>query len=204
MKLKTNWKNFSWSLTTMKTLIIITRMRKFSEKKQEMSNKKPVVILGIDPGLADTGFGVIIKKGSQLQVLDYGNIKTKAKTDYQIRLKQIYRGLDKLIKKYQPEIVGVEKLFFAKNAKTALAVGQARGVDLLAIGKNQLTLHEFTPLQVKLALTAYGQASKKQVQQMVKVILGLKEIPKPDDAADALAVAICCAHSVDAGDLKVI
>jgi len=187
----------------MKTLIIITRMRKFSEKKQEMSNKKPVVILGIDPGLADTGFGVIIKKGSQLQVLDYGNIKTKAKTDYQIRLKQIYRGLDKLIKKYQPEIVGVEKLFFAKNAKTALAVGQARGVALLAIGKNQLTLHEFTPLQVKLALTAYGQASKKQVQQMVKVILGLKEIPKPDDAADALAVAICCAHSVAAGDLKV-
>ncbi|MFA6322190.1 MAG: crossover junction endodeoxyribonuclease RuvC [Candidatus Buchananbacteria bacterium] len=157
---------------------------------------KPLIILGIDPGLADTGFGVIEKCGSKIKTLDYGSIKTKAKTPDQDRLKIIEQELSALIKKYQPEIIGVEKLFFAKNVKTALAVGQARGVVILCAGKHCLLLKEFTPLQVKMALTSYGQADKKQVQQMIKVVLGLKEIPKPDDAADALAIAVCAAHSI--------
>ncbi len=101
-----------------------------------------------------------------------------------------------LINKYRPECVGVEKLFFAKNVTTAFSVAQARGVALLCIGEACLELREFTPLQVKMALTGYGRADKKQIQQMIKIVLGLKEIPKPDDAADALAIAVCCANSI--------
>ncbi|MFA6410036.1 MAG: crossover junction endodeoxyribonuclease RuvC [Candidatus Buchananbacteria bacterium] len=165
-------------------------------KKKETRKKKSAIILGIDPGLADTGFGVIKKEGSRLTMLDYGNIKTKAKIADEIRLAELNQALDKLIKKYQPEVLGVEKLFFAKNVKTAIAVGQARGVIMLCGGKNCLKVLEYTPLQVKQALTGYGKADKKQIQQMVKVVLSLKEIPKPDDAADALAIAICCANSI--------
>lgn len=154
------------------------------------------IILGIDPGLADTGFGVIQKQGSKLKLVDYGCIKTSSKLAMENRLEEIYQSLAKLIKKYRPQIIAVEKLFFCKNVKTALAVGQARGVVILAAGQNNLPLYEFTPLQVKLALTSYGKADKNQVQQMVKIVLGLKQIPKPDDAADALAVAVCCANSI--------
>jgi len=161
-----------------------------------MSDKKQTIILGIDPGLADTGFGVIEKKGNILKMIDYGCIKTSAQTAPEKRLLEIHNDLNKLIKKYRPEIMGVEKLFFCKNVKTALSVGQARGIIILAGGKNKLTIKEFTPLQVKQGLTTYGKASKNQVQQMVKVVLNLKNIPKSDDAADALAVAICCANSI--------
>ncbi len=165
-------------------------------KKTRKQENNSQVILGIDPGLADTGFGVIKKTKSRLELIDYGCIRTKAKEPTEDRLLEIANFLDKIIKKYQPDVIAVEKLFFCKNVKTALAVGQARGVIILAAGKHQLQLHEFTPLQVKMALTTYGKASKNQVQQMVKIILGLKQIPKPDDAADALAAAVCCAHSL--------
>lgn len=153
-------------------------------------------ILGIDPGIADTGYGVIQKnKDGDLECLDYGTIKTSSKLDLPERLVILGRELDKLIKKYKPEIVGVEQLFFCKNVKTALTVGQARGVILYVIQQNNLPVLEFTPLQIKQAVSTYGQASKLQVQKMVKLLLNLDKIPKPDDAADALAVAICSANS---------
>ncbi|MEA3398712.1 MAG: crossover junction endodeoxyribonuclease RuvC [Patescibacteria group bacterium] len=155
-----------------------------------------MVILGIDPGLADTGFGLIEKQGNKLNLVDYGCVKTKAKTPNEERLLKIYNELEKITKKYKPEIIAVEELFFCKNVKSALAVGQARGVVILLAGKNKLKLTEFTPLQIKQALTTYGKASKDQVQQMVKIILNLKNIPKPDHASDALAAAICCANSI--------
>lgn len=162
-----------------------------------MANQKSsLIILGIDPGIADTGFGILEKTGDNLKMLSYGCIKTTAKEPMNERLLELYQSLNVIIKKHQPQIVSVEKLFFAKNAKTALTVGQARGVILLAVGHNKLKIEEFTPLQVKMAVTSYGQASKKQVQHMVKVILNLKTPPKSDDAADALAIAICCANSM--------
>ena len=151
--------------------------------------------MGIDPGLADTGFGIIKKTGAQLIAVDFGCIKTKAGQPDKQRLAEIYQSLSQLIKKYRPDIVAVEKLFFCKNVKTAIAVGQARGVILLTVGENNLPLAEFTPLQVKQALTGYGQATKAQVKQMVKTIFRLAVLPKSDDAADALAVAVCCANS---------
>jgi crossover junction endodeoxyribonuclease RuvC len=151
---------------------------------------KERIILGIDPGTADTGYGVIKVKGSQLICLAYGTIKTSATQSLAERLLSLDQELNKIIKQYQPSYVAVEQLFFNKNTKTALAVGQARGVILLAIAKNKLPYFEYTPPQVKLAVTSHGQANKLQVQKMVKLILGLKEIPQPDDAADALAIAI--------------
>jgi len=154
--------------------------------------KKTQIILGIDPGIADTGFGLIKITDRQLSLINYGSIKTKAKQPVGLRLKIIYQDLTKLFKKYQPDIVAVEQLFFAKNAKTAMLVGQARGVVVLTAANHHKEIVEFTPLQVKMILTGYGQASKKQVQEMVKRILNLKATPKPDDAADALAIAICC------------
>lgn len=154
------------------------------------------IILGIDPGIADTGFGVIEKSISvELKCLDYGSIKTKAGVELPDRLESISIELDQIIKKYKPKIIGVEQLFFCNNVKTALIVGQARGVVLLTAKQNKVPIVEFTPLQVKQAVSAYGKASKLQVQKMVKLLLNLDKIPKPDDAADALAVAICAANS---------
>ncbi len=155
-----------------------------------------MIILGIDPGFAITGFGVIKVDKNKNEVLDFGTIQTKAGVDFSRRIKDLYNELHKIIKKYKPDLMAVEQLFFAKNAKTALLVGQARGVVLLTAIQEKMPLHEYTPLQVKQAITGYGAADKKQMQQMVKVILGLSQIPKPDDAADALAVAVCCAHSL--------
>jgi len=149
------------------------------------------IILGIDPGIADTGFGIIETNNNKLICLDYGNIKTKANTDLSERLEILNFKLDKIIKKYKPDKIAIEQLFFCNNAKTALIVGQARGVILLCIKQNKLPILEFTPLQVKQAVSTYGKANKLQVQKMVKLILNLDKIPKPDDAADALAVAIC-------------
>ena len=154
------------------------------------------IILGIDPGIADTGFGIIKTNNSKLICLGYGNIKTKANTDLSERLKILNFKLDKIIKKYKPDKVAIEQLFFCNNAKTALMVGQARGVILLCVKQNKLPIVEFTPLQVKQAVSTYGKANKLQVQKMVKLILSLDKIPKPDDAADALAVAICALNKV--------
>jgi len=155
------------------------------------------IILGIDPGIADTGYGLIqTDKNNKLHCLDFGSIRTKANLGLPDRLEKLAKDLDLIIKKYRPQIVAVEDLFFCRNVKTALTVGHARGVILLTIKKNKLPLLEFTPLQVKQAVSTYGRASKSQVQEMVKLILGLKTIPKPDDAADALAVAICGLNSL--------
>lgn len=155
------------------------------------------IILGIDPGIADTGYGVIKKlSGGRLECIDYGSIKTKAKTELIDRLDILHQELGAIIRKYRPALAAVEELFFCNNAKTALMVGQARGAILLAIKGGNIPLIEFTPLQVKQAVSTYGQAGKSQVQKMVKMLLGLKEIPKPDDAADALAIAICAVNYV--------
>lgn len=153
------------------------------------------IVLGIDPGIADTGYGFIKVDGSSLKCLAYGSIKTSPKDSLELRLLKLYQELTALIKKYQPDEAAVEQLFFNKNVRTALIVGQARGVALLSLSFADLKISEFSPPQVKQAVTAYGQATKKQVQKMVKLILALKELPQPDDAADALAVAICAANN---------
>ncbi len=153
-------------------------------------NNKVQIILGIDPGLADTGYGVISKKDSKLSFLTTGSIKTKKGIDFSNRLAIIYKELDALIKEYKPDIIGIEKLYFARNVTTAIDVAQARGVALLACHKNKKIIIEFNPLEVKQAVSGSGAAGKKQVGLMVKTILKLNAVPKPDDAADALAVAI--------------
>lgn len=150
-----------------------------------------MVILGIDPGYAIVGYGVIEKNGFETKCIDYGAITTDKDTDFPTRLVQIADGLEYLIEKYNPECMAIEELFFQNNQKTAINVAMARGVTV-EIAKRKLgNLFEYTPLQIKQALTGNGRAEKKQVQYMVKAILNLKDIPKPDDAADALAVAIC-------------
>jgi crossover junction endodeoxyribonuclease RuvC len=151
-----------------------------------------VRILGIDPGTGILGFGVIDVSGpAKVKLVDGGVIRTPAKQPDSERLSTIYDELTEIIEHNKPEIMSVEKLFFAQNVTTAMSVSQARGVVLLCGIQNNLTLFEYTPLQIKQAVTGYGRADKKQVQEMVKVILGLDEVPKPDDCADALAAAIC-------------
>lgn len=150
------------------------------------------IILGIDPGIATTGWGVIsVKQTGDLSFIDCGCILTLAQETLSERLLTLHRELLKIIKKYRPNQVSVEELFFCKNVKTALIVGHARGVVLLTIKSLKIPLFEFTPLEIKQAVTSYGQADKNQVQQMVKLLLNLPKIPQPDDAADALAAAIC-------------
>ena len=153
-----------------------------------------MIILGIDPGTATTGFG-IIRTGKNLKCLGYGLIQTEPSLSPGARLKKINNEVNKLIKKYRPKIIAVENLFFFKNLKTALPVSQAKGVILLAAAKKNIPVYEFTPLQAKMTVVGYGKAEKKQVQEMIKILLNLKKIPRPDDAADALAVAICCARN---------
>lgn len=152
-------------------------------------------ILGVDPGTAATGFG-IIKKNEELELIEYGCISTAADLTTAERLKELHEQLNALIKKHKPDMVAVEDIFFFKNLKTAIKVSQARGVILLTAAELKTPIFECTPLQVKQAITSYGRAEKIQVQEMVKTLLNLKEIPKPDDAADALATAICCAHTI--------
>lgn len=154
-----------------------------------MTNKS-LAILGIDPGVASTGYAFIKETNKKEEVLDFGVISTSSKQKFSDRLKYIHHALTKLIKKFKPDVIAVEQLFFCKNVKTALMVGQARGVILLTAILHKLPLYEFTPLQVKQAVCGYGKADKCQVQNMVKTLLKLKEIPKPDDAADALAIAL--------------
>ncbi|OGY43654.1 MAG: crossover junction endodeoxyribonuclease RuvC [Candidatus Buchananbacteria bacterium RIFCSPHIGHO2_02_FULL_40_13] len=152
---------------------------------------KKNIILGIDPGLADTGFGLIAVNGQELTCLDHGSITTDKKLSLPARLQQLEQKLILIINKYKPNFMSLEQLFFCTNTKTIIAVGEARGVILLTAAKYKLPVKEFTPLQVKQGITGYGQADKKQVQRMVKTILKLKTLPEPDDAADALAIAIC-------------
>ncbi|MDD4661735.1 MAG: crossover junction endodeoxyribonuclease RuvC [Candidatus Pacebacteria bacterium] len=147
-------------------------------------------ILGLDPGTAITGFGIIETAQDNLSCLHYGAIKTEACTKDEARLMIIYSELESLLKEYKPDAVAIEKIFFFKNPKTVIPVSQARGILLLAVAKQNIPIFEFTPLQVKMAVTGYGRAQKKQVQEMVKNLLTLDKIPKPDDAADALAIAI--------------
>ncbi len=160
-----------------------------------------MIILGIDPGLAIVGYGVIEYVGNKYKVLDYGAITTDSNLDFPERLKRIYDEMSALIEKYKPEDLAMEELFFNKNVKTALKVGQARGVQILCAKNKGLDIYEYTPLQVKQAVVGYGRADKSQVQKMVKVLLNLKEIPKPDDVADALAVAICHSSCLNYKDM---
>jgi crossover junction endodeoxyribonuclease RuvC len=154
-----------------------------------------MIILGVDPGTAITGYGVLKSDGDDLALVAYGAITTPADWQMPRRLRRLYDELTALIAQHQPTDAVVEKLFFSKNVRTALSVGQARGVALLAAAQANLAIHEYTPLQIKQAVVGYGRAEKAQIQQMVKLLLQLDFVPQPDDAADALAVAICHAHS---------
>lgn len=152
-------------------------------------------ILGIDPGTGILGFGVIEIVRGKPQLVDAGVIRTPVKEDDAVRLVTIYEELTEIIRETKPAHMSVEKLFFAQNVTTAMTVSQARGVVLLAGKQANLTIHEYTPLQIKMALTGYGRADKKQIQEMVRVILGLKDVPKPDDCADAIAAALTHAQN---------
>lgn len=158
-----------------------------------------MIILGFDPGLATLGYGLIKTDGNHHELLDYGVIRTPARVPEPQRLMNIYADVSRLIERAKPESIAVEELFFNQNVTTALSVAQARGALLAAAALQTQALFEYTPLQVKQALVGYGRAEKKQVQLMVSAFLHLKEIPQPDDAADALAVAICHAHSCKLG-----
>jgi crossover junction endodeoxyribonuclease RuvC len=161
-----------------------------------------MTVIGIDPGTAITGYGFINENDDgSITVLDFGVIQTPATDPMPDRLLTLYQQLNEKILLHSPEIGAVEKLFFQKNVRTAISVGQARGVVLLALADAGLNVAEYTPLEVKQAVAGYGGADKHQVQQMVKALLGLNEIPKPDDAADALAVAICHIHSAKMREL---
>lgn len=154
-----------------------------------------MIILGLDPGIATLGYGVIEVTSNKNKIIDYGIISTSSKTSFPRRLVQVSDGVIELLSKYNPDSVAIEELFFNKNVKTALNVGHARGVALVEVAKVMDEVYEYTPLQVKQAVVGYGRAEKMQVQQMVKILLNLKDIPRPDDAADALAVALCHAHT---------
>ncbi|HZK43968.1 MAG TPA: crossover junction endodeoxyribonuclease RuvC [Syntrophomonadaceae bacterium] len=154
-----------------------------------------MLVLGIDPGTAKTGYGLVKHEAGQLTIVDYGIISTKANTDMALRLCKINKELNELIKKYSPDAVAVEEVFIQKNTKTVITVAQGRGVILMTAASSGIEVAEYTPLQVKQSVVGYGRADKKQVQFMVQKILKMTEIPKPDDAADALAIAICHIHA---------
>jgi len=153
-------------------------------------------VLGIDPGTAITGYAVVDDANGKLRLIAIGVITTPAKTPLPTRLQQIYRGLQDVIAAQQPDASAVEQIFFSRNARTAMSVGHARGVILLALADAHLSIAEYTPMQIKQAITGYGNAGKHQIQEMVRMLLNLREIPRPDDAADAAAVAICYLHRI--------
>lgn len=156
-----------------------------------------MLVLGIDPGTAICGYGLVDMQGNHLRVVVYGAVTTSPKSKPEDRLLKIYREIDDLIKEYKPEVMGVEQLFFNRNTTTAIPVGQARGVVLLAAAANGVEVVERTPLQVKQAVVGYGKATKEQVIYMVEKLLNLPKKPHPDDVADALAVAICTTHCIN-------
>lgn len=153
------------------------------------------IILGIDPGLARMGYGVVAQQGHQMKAGDYGTLTTPAGEPLEKRLAEMFGKLRKVLAKVKPGAVAIEELFFSRNAKTAIAVGQARGVALLACGLAGVPVYEYRPMEIKQAVAGHGGADKEQVQKMVKLLLGLKEVPQPDDTADALAAAITHAQS---------
>lgn len=156
-----------------------------------------MIILGIDPGTATTGYAVIKKlRSDTYEILDFGVITTKKTLTDSARLLILQKDIKNIIKKFKPRVAGIEKLFFEKNVTTAMTVSQARGVVLVALEENKIESFEFTPLQVKSIICGYGKADKRQVQTMIQKTLGLKTLPKPDDAADALGIAICAAQKV--------
>lgn len=154
-----------------------------------------MLILGIDPGIATTGYGFVRERDGSLEAVAYGVVKTPAKQHTPLRLQMIYRDLKALIDEHQPTAGAMEKLYFSRNVSTAMSVGQARGVSLLALADGGLEIAEYAPNEVKQAVAGYGGADKSQMQEMVRLLLGLDEKPRPDDAADALAVAICHLHT---------
>ena len=154
-----------------------------------------MIIMGIDPGFAITGYGVVKYEGNKFSPLEYGAVLTKATTPFARRLLELDEGLSGVIEKYRPDAISVEELFFNKNIKTAIMAAHGRGIALAAAARSGAEVFEYTPLQVKQAVVGYGRAEKAQIQQMVKVILNLPCIPKPDDVADALAIAVCHGHS---------
>ncbi|MFA6917997.1 MAG: crossover junction endodeoxyribonuclease RuvC [Candidatus Gracilibacteria bacterium] len=156
-----------------------------------------MITIGIDPGTATTGFSILEKdRKGKIKLLDYGCIKTASNLKANIRLNQIATDLRTLIKKWKPDFASIEKLFFNKNVKTAIAVSQARGVIIQILTELGIEQAEYTPLEVKSAVCGYGRADKKMVQDMVKILLGLSKVPKPDDAADAIAIALCSINSL--------
>lgn len=154
-----------------------------------------MVILGIDPGFAITGYGVLEYVGNRFKVLEYGVVSTKAGELFSSRLLQIDAKIRELVDRYRPDACAIEELFFNNNVTTAISAAQGRGVALAAAAGKGVTIYEYTPLEVKQNIVGYGRADKKQVQTMVKMLLKLESVPKPDDAADALAIAICHANS---------
>lgn len=154
-----------------------------------------MIIMGIDPGFAITGYGIVKYEGNRFSVLEYGAIITKSSEIFSERLKKLNNEIKTLIKLYEPDAFAIEELFFNTNAKTAIKAAQGRGAAIVAAADFSVEVFEYTPLQVKQAVTGYGRADKQQVQHMIKTILNLSKIPSPDDVADALAVAICHAHS---------
>lgn len=159
-------------------------------------------ILGIDPGYAILGWGVIDVVGNKFKAVDYGSILTSKDLNMPERLEILYDGLIEIIDKYKPDEACIEELYFNNNAKTVILVGEARGIATLACAKGMIPISEYTPLEIKQALVGYGRAEKKQVQQMVKSLLNLDKVPKPDDTADALACGICHAHSMGGNKLR--
>jgi len=169
-----------------------------AEKGLLKASKGPLgakIVLGIDPGIARMGFGVVLQQGHQMKAGFYGTLTTEAHRPLEERLVEMFGKVQEVLRKVKPQAVAMEELFFSRNAKTAIAVGQARGVALLACGLEGLPVYEYRPMEVKQAVAGYGAADKGQVQRMVKLLLGLAEIPKPDDTADALAIAITHAQS---------
>ncbi|MDD5603731.1 MAG: crossover junction endodeoxyribonuclease RuvC [Eubacteriales bacterium] len=161
-----------------------------------------MIILGIDPGFAITGYGIVVHEGNHFETKTCGVVSTASSLPLSERLLELDRKLGMIISEFKPDAVAIEELFFNTNAKTAMSVGHGRGVAVLCAAKAGIEVFEYTPLQVKQAVAGYGRADKTQIQQMVKVILGLREVPRPDDAADALAIAICHAHSYRIMSLK--
>ncbi len=157
---------------------------------------KKIRILGIDPGYAIVGFGVLDYDGSRFTPIEYGAVLTEAGTPFPDRLKAIHEDIEFIFNKFKPDCMAVERLYFTTNQKTAIDVAQARGITVLSAATRNIPVSEYTPLQVKLSVTGYGKAEKRQVMEMTRQLLSLAQIPKPDDAADALAIAICHGHSV--------
>lgn len=160
-----------------------------------------MIIMGIDPGFAITGYGIVKYEGNKFSPLEYGAVVTKASTPFARRLLQLDGELAAIMEKYRPEAISIEELFFNKNIKTAIMAAHGRGIAIAAAARSGADVFEYTPLQVKQAVVGYGRAEKAQIQQMVKMILNLPSIPKPDDVADALAIAVCHGHSCRLGAL---